>query len=109
MTRPTNITADRPKRLLLLTWDDGHESAYPFDGLRAVCPCVGCKGGHAHMGHPPDPRIVRDTRKTDLNLEQVSAVGRYAIQFFWTDSHNTGIYTWDTLRAAFPCNICLPL
>ena len=107
MPRPTNITADRQKRTLFITWDDGHESAYPFDGLRAVCPCVECKGGHAYMGGPPDPKLVRDTPPTDLNLEQVSAVGSYALQFFWADGHNTGIYTWDTLREACPCSICL--
>ena len=108
MHRPTNITADREKRQLFISWDDGHESVYPFDGLRAVCPCVECKGGHAHMGGPPDPKLVRDAPQTDLNLEQVSAVGSYALQFFWTDGHATGIYTWDLLRAACPCDICLP-
>jgi DUF971 family protein len=106
--RPTNVTADRQTRVLTITWGDGHESHYSFAGLRAVCPCVECKGGHAHMGRPPDPRVVRDTPAGDLNLEQVVAVGSYAIQFFWDDGHSTGIYTWELLRAACPCPICLP-
>ena len=108
MTRPANITADRNQRLLLISWDDGHESAYSFNGLRAVCPCVGCKGGHAHMGAPPDPKVVRDALKTDLNLDQLSAVGSYALQINWNDGHSTGIYTWELLRQACPCPICLP-
>lgn len=107
MTRPANITADRTQRLLFITWDDGHESAYSFNGLRAVCPCVACKGGHAHMGQPPDPRTVRDAPKTDLNLDRVEAVGSYALQFFWNDGHATGIYTWELLRQACPCDRCL--
>jgi DUF971 family protein len=107
MPRPTNVTADRQKQTLFLSWDDGHESAYSFDGLRAVCPCVECKGGHAYMGGPPDPKKVRDAPQTDLNLEQLSPVGSYALQFFWTDGHSTGIYTWDMLRAACPCRVCL--
>lgn len=106
--RPTNIVADKQQREMMITWTDGHESRYLFDGLRAVCPCVECKGGHAQMGLPPDPKEVRDAPATELNLEQVEAVGAYAIQFHWSDGHWTGIYTWEMLRAACPCPICLP-
>lgn len=107
-TRPTGITADRKKRELLITWNDGHESRYRFAGLRAVCPCVECKGGHANMGGPPDPQLVRDAAPSDINLERVEQVGGYALQFFWSDGHSTGIYTWEMLRAACPCPECLP-
>ena len=106
--RPANIKADRNERTLTITWQDGHESVYPFAGLRAVCPCVECKGGHEHMGGPPDPRVVRDTPPGDLNLENIAQVGGYALQFFWDDGHSTGIYTWETLRQACPCPQCLP-
>jgi prepilin-type processing-associated H-X9-DG protein len=107
--RPTAVTADRNERTLSISWADGHVSRYSFDGLRAVCPCVECKGGHANMGAPPDPSAVRDAEPTDLNLERVEAVGSYALQFFWSDGHWTGIYTWDLLRAACPCEECLTL
>jgi len=107
-TRPTAITADKNKRMLFVAWDDGHESAYPFDGLRVVCPCVECRGGHAHMGQPPDPIDVRNAIETDLTLESVAAVGAYAVQLTWSDGHSTGIYSWDYLRSACPCPICLP-
>ncbi len=106
--RPTGVKADRSQRLLTITWSDGHESQYPFDGLRAVCPCVECRGGHAHMGAPPDPREVRDAPETGLSLEQIEPVGSYALQFFWSDGHSTGIYTWPMLRQACPCPQCLP-
>jgi DUF971 family protein len=105
--QPTSITADRQQRTLTITWAGGHESGYPFAGLRAACPCVECKGGHEHMGGPPDARLVRDA-EGDVNLERVETVGAYALQFFWSDHHNTGIYTWSYLRAACPCPICLP-
>lgn len=59
------------------------------------------------MGQPPDPRVVRDTPRTNLNLDHLEAVGAYALQFFWSDGHATGIYTWEMLRAACPCPICL--
>ena len=107
MIRPASITADRKQRILTVTWSDGHESAYSFAGLRAVCPCVECKGGHAHMGGPPDPRIVRDAVDDSLDLQRIEQVGSYALQFHWSDGHSTGIYTWDMLRNACPCGECL--
>jgi DUF971 family protein len=105
--RPTNIVADRNRHILSISWSDGHESTYPFGGLRAICPCVECKGGHEFMGEPPDPRIVRDAPVDGLNLERIEPVGSYALQFHWSDGHSTGIYTWTLLRAACPCAICL--
>ncbi len=108
MTRPASVTADRNGRTLRIEWKDGHESAYSFAGLRAICPCVACKGGHAHMGGPPDARLVRDTPAGALDLQQVEQLGSYALQFFWSDGHSTGIYTWGFLREACPCPICLP-
>ena len=33
-------------------------------------------------------------------------VGKYGVQFLWSDTHYTGIYTYKVLRAACPCIIC---
>ncbi|MCB8943669.1 MAG: DUF971 domain-containing protein [Ardenticatenaceae bacterium] len=98
--KPTNVTADRQQRLLIIEWDNGQRCEYPFAGLRAICPCVECKGGHAHMGGPPDVAKLWQTQNEALNLENVQAVGSYAVQFFWNDGHSTGIYTWDYLWQA---------
>ena len=98
--RPTNVTADRQKRLLIIQWADGMTCEYPFAGLRAICPCVECKGGHAQMGGPPDLQKLHQTQNESLNLESLQAVGSYALQFFWNDGHSTGIYTWDYLWRA---------
>lgn len=108
VSRPTNIVADRNRRVLNIAWNDGHESSYPFGGLRAVCPCAECKGGHDNMGEPPDRRLVRDAPADGINLEGVEPVGSYALRFYWSDGHSAGIYTWALLRAACPCQICLP-
>jgi DUF971 family protein len=32
-------------------------------------------------------------------------VGNYALQLWWDDGHNTGIYTWDYLRRMDPSDI----
>lgn len=105
--KPKGIVADRTERVLTINWDDGHESQYSFDGLRAICPCVECKGGHAHMGQPPDPMIVRDSPPGEVEIQKLESVGAYAIQFFWSDGHSAGIYSWELLRAACPCDRCL--
>jgi DUF971 family protein len=60
------------------------------------------------MGQPPDRAAIRDAPDGDLNLEAVEPVGSYALQFIWGDGHSTGIYSWDWLRAACPCEECLP-
>jgi DUF971 family protein len=105
--RPTNVTADRALKQLTINWSDNHESRYSFSGLRLACPCVECRGGHANMGKLPDAAEIRDAPVTDLNLESIEAVGSYALQFVWSDGHSTGIYTWEWLRAACPCDECL--
>ena len=100
--RPTNITADRNKQQLIITWNDGLKSHYPFAGLRAVCPCVECRGGHANMGQPPDLVKLRTAENHLINLDKIEPIGSYALQFVWNDGHYTGIYTWDYLRQADP-------
>jgi DUF971 family protein len=104
--KPKSIIADRNERTVKIEWQDGHISTYSFDGLRAICPCVECRGGHANMGQPPDPKMVRDAEETNLGMERAVAVGAYAVQFVWDDGHSTGIYSWDLLRKACPCDNC---
>ncbi len=106
--RPTGITANRPMADLIINWDDGHTSIYPFALLRAACPCAECRGGHENMRSEPDQEVfstaLEDTPATRLrNLE---AVGSYAISIEWEDGHHYGIYNWNFLRALCPCPIC---
>lgn len=98
--RPAGITADRNERVVTIRWEDGKECHYPFAGLRAICPCVECRGGHANMGGPPDLQLLHEAQDENLNLERIETVGSYALQFYWSDGHYTGIYTWDYLRRA---------
>lgn len=100
--KPTGVKADRNERVVRITWSDGKECTYTFAGLRAICPCVECKGGHANMGGPPDMDAYRAADDPDLNLEKLEAVGSYALQFVWSDGHYTGIYSWEYLRQTCP-------
>lgn len=98
--KPTNVTADRQKRELTIEWNDGQISTYSFAGLRAVCPCVMCQGGHENMGRPADKLLLQKAQDDELNLEAANPVGSYAIQFVWSDGHDSGIYTWAYLYEA---------
>jgi DUF971 family protein len=106
--KPTGITANRKARELSITWDDGHVSVYPFELLRAACPCAECRGGHENMSSEPDPAVFKanlgDTPATFL--ENVKAVGSYAVTIVWRDGHDYGIYNWHYLRALCPCQAC---
>ena len=109
MPRPTAITLDRKRRLLIIPWDDGHTSEYPLNGLREACPCVECRGGHENMGTPPDPEMLLNIPLIPVKsyiVTRLLPVGNYAIQPEWEDGHSTGIYTWPYLRGLCPCEDC---
>ena len=106
--RPTGITANRRMNELTIKWDGGHESIYPFTLLRNACPCAECRGGHENMRSDPDPEVfempLEDTPAT--RLQEIEAVGAYAITIRWEDGHHFGIYNWRYLRALCPCPVC---
>ena len=98
--RPANITADRNERVLIIQWNDGKECRYPFAGLRAVCPCAECQGGHNNMGRPADKELLRSAKDPELTMEKIEPVGTYALTILWSDGHWQGIYTWQYLYDA---------
>lgn len=104
--RPKDIIVDREARELRVAWNDGHTSIYPLDALREACPCAECRGGHEFMGpgHDPDLILLAPARSYEVN--DVQLVGKYALQFKWSDGHDAGIYTWDYLRRICPCSEC---
>jgi DUF971 family protein len=106
--KPTALDANKSKKELTLTWNDGHISTYSFSLLRAACPCAECRGGHDNMGSEPDADVfntpITDTKKTQL--KDVVATGSYAISILWEDGHDYGIFKWSFLRALCPCNEC---
>lgn len=99
---PTGIQVDRAARVVTIHWSDGLSAAYGFDGLRAACPCVECKGGHANMGTLPPDNIFAAPEAggpatTDRVITGIELIGSYAVQITWSDGHSYGIYTWDYL------------
>ena len=108
LLRPSGITADRGKSEVTITWNDDHVSRYPFSWLREACPCAECRGGHENMGVIPEPDLfiipLQDARETQI--QDIQAMGNYAISITWMDGHQHGIYNWAYLRAICPCEEC---
>jgi DUF971 family protein len=99
---PVNI-AIFPTGELALVWSDGHESFYGGHYLRCACPCAGC------VDEMTGVKTLRDDRvPSDVRPEKVATVGRYALNVLWSDGHDTGIYSFETLRLLCPCDDCKP-
>lgn len=88
---------------LEIAWEDGHISRYSAPYLRQECPCAACVD--EWTGHK---RITADSIASDLSIRAIDLVGQYALNFMWSDGHNTGIYSFQTLRALCSCPSCRP-
>ncbi|HEX8068317.1 MAG TPA: DUF971 domain-containing protein [Pyrinomonadaceae bacterium] len=78
---------------LRVVWGDGRACRYEAAALRRVCPCAQCVNeftGERMLS----PESVPDA----LHIEGVELVGRYALNFRWSDGHQTGIYSFRFLR-----------
>lgn len=85
-----------------IVWADGHESEYRNDYLRDHCPCAECRE------RPARTLPVMNERRDELYAVQIGLVGRYAVSVQWSDGHDAGIYSYQTLRALCPCAACAP-
>lgn len=78
---------------LRITWKDGAASEYDLRELRMSCPCAGC------VDEMTGKRILQPAQiPADIFLTAIHYVGRYALQFVWSDGHDTGLYAYTMLR-----------
>ena len=82
-------------------WNDGHRSVYDAKYLRINCGCAECVEEWSQR-KLLDPVTV----PADIRAEDHLMVGRYAVQFLWSDGHYTGIYAFDSLRKLCQCDQC---
>lgn len=86
---------------IAVEWSDGHRSVYEARPLRLRCPCAMCVdelSGRRTL----DPATVPQ----EVHPLSIELVGRYAVRVYWSDSHSTGIYTFQRLRAMCDCPEC---
>lgn len=79
-----------------IVWSDGVETYLPLERLRRACPCAKCQGEPDATGMVVRPQVTYGV--SAFELERWDIVGGYALQLFWKDGHNTGIYSYDFLR-----------
>lgn len=84
-----------------IVWNGGRDVTLSAVKLREACPCASCveEGTGRKLLNPATiPAFIRPAK--------IVPVGNYAVQIEWSDGHNTGIYTWQTLRDA--CGLGAP-
>ena len=82
---------------VIIKWDDGETCLYPHRLLRLQCRCAGCIGEWPRRGTLDPATVPQDVRALDY-----MPVGKYALQFLWSDGHYTGIYPYQLLRKLCP-------
>ena len=109
-TDPADISVSTARREMRILWQDGHESVYPFDLLRRECPCALCNDQRSKASASVGPSLTVLSgpvlKAGEVQVKEASPVGRYAINFVWSDGHDSGIYSFDHLRSLCPCSSC---
>ena len=87
---------------LALAWSDGHMSVYQPVHLRLACSCAQC------VSEITGERLIAlEDLDPEVRPREMRPVGRYGVQFEWSDGHGTGIYTFARLRELCECPDCL--
>ena len=79
-----------------IVWDDGAESYFPFEKLRAASPSAANIGETDILGN----KYGGDGPKQFPGIQVLGwdQVGNYAIRFEFSDGHGSGLYSYDYLR-----------
>ena len=87
---PTEIKLHQKSRVLEITYADGKTFSLPCEFLRVHSPSAEVRG------HGPGQEVLQ-VGKQDVAITRIEPVGTYAIQLYFSDGHDTGIYSWDLL------------
>ena len=88
--RPTEIKLHQKSKVLDISFSDGKIFNFPCEFLRVYSPSAEVSG------HGPEQEVLQ-IGKSLVNIHKIVPVGNYAIQLYFTDGHNTGLYSWDLL------------
>ncbi len=87
---PTSINLHQKSRMLEIEYDDGAKFELSCEYLRVHSPSADVKG------HGPGQEVLQ-IGKEMINIQEIEAVGNYAVKLIFDDGHNTGLYTWEYL------------
>ncbi|HMO86074.1 MAG TPA: DUF971 domain-containing protein [Lacipirellulaceae bacterium] len=84
---------------LHIAWSDGQTRRYEVSQLREACPCATCRERRNAPPLPPTALPVLSPAETQpLRITAMHPTGRYAYSIHYSDGHDTGIYTLESLR-----------
>lgn len=92
MIEPLQIVEESDSELTI-KWSDETEATYAAAQLRRACPCATCVNEWTGQKILDDKKIA-----DDLTFSHISIVGRYALNFHFSDGHDTGIFSFNYLR-----------
>lgn len=76
-----------------IKWSDDAETNYNAVQLRRFCPCAGC------VNEWTGERMLKaEDVPPDISFSSIAIVGRYALNFHFSDGHDTGIFSFNYLR-----------
>lgn len=92
MIEPTQIIEESDSQVSI-KWSDDSETQYEAAQLRRSCPCATC------VNEWTGEKILHgESVADDLTFGHISIVGRYALNFHFSDGHDTGIFSFKYLR-----------
>jgi DUF971 family protein len=86
---PSDIRLHSKSRYLEVKFED-EVFKLPCEYLRVHSPSAEVQG------HGPGQEVLQ-TGKEEVNIVAIEPVGQYAVRLIFSDSHNTGLYSWDVL------------
>lgn len=87
---PTNLTYHSKRHVLEVEFNTGEKYDLTAEYLRVYSPSAEVQG------HGPGQEILQ-IGKQDIGINKIEPVGHYAVQLFFDDNHDTGIFSWDVL------------
>ena len=92
MIEPRQIIEESDSEITI-NWSDETSSKYNAFQLRKACPCAGC------INEWTGEKILKpDQVSEDLTFASIAIVGRYALNFNFSDGHDTGIFSFQYLK-----------
>lgn len=88
--KPKEIRVHRKSAILELEYEDGTIFHLPAEYLRVYSPSAEVQG------HGPGGRQLQHGKK-DVTIGDVEPQGNYALKLYFSDGHDSGIYTWEYL------------
>ena len=84
------------KEELAILWEDNQETIISYSLLRKLCPCAFCSGETDVLGKKYGGQSLSENK--NISVVRFNQIGYYGLQFFFSDGHKDGIYTFEFLK-----------